>query len=84
MKNQLTDKTIQSRKDKGEVVGGGYIVFRRGKRTGRLGIKNGAIIFEHPSMEAALAEAHRLAILQPAEKFVIFKEVSDTTFHEGE
>ena len=83
MKNQLTEKIVKSRKEKGEVVGGGYIIFRRGKRTGRLGVKKYAIIFEHPSMDAALAEVERLTILNPGEKFVVFKEVSETIYHVG-
>lgn len=49
-----------------EQVGGGFFVFRRGTRTGRIKtghIKAGNIPFEHPSLKSALAEAERLAEL---------------------
>lgn len=41
-----------------EQIGGGYFVFKRGTRTGR--IENRGIPFEHPTLRAALAEAARL------------------------
>ena len=59
----------------GEVVGGGYIVFRRGKKTGRVGIKKNSICFEWPSYQTARAEANRLEQLNPGERFVVFRQV---------
>lgn len=43
----------------GEVIGGGFIVLRRGDDTGR--IRPSFMTFEHPSRESAEAEAVRLA-----------------------
>lgn len=42
----------------GEQIGGGYFVFKRGDRTGR--IENRGIPFEHGSLSAAVREAERL------------------------
>jgi len=72
----LTEKFVQSRKDKGEVVGGGLLIFRRGKKTGRIGIKRNAIAFEHGNLMSAQAEVDRLKELHPGEKFVIFMQIS--------
>jgi hypothetical protein len=52
-----------SKPRRNEKVGGGFFVFGRGRRTGR--IKTGAILagrmpFEHPSEESAITEAERL------------------------
>lgn len=43
----------------GEVVGGGFFVFRRGDGTGR--IRPCMWPYEHPSIESAQREAERLA-----------------------
>lgn len=59
---------------KNESIGGGYFVFRRGKKTGRVGITS-TIPFEHPSYEAAKAEADRLMSKNPGEKYVVFGAV---------
>lgn len=57
----------------GEEIGGGYFVFRRGKRTNR--IRPPAFYsFEHPSLESALAEANRLAADRPGETFAVFAQ----------
>lgn len=58
-----------------ECVGGGYFVFRRGKKTGRIGIRLKTMPFEHPSLESAQAEAARLASLNPGEVFKVFHQV---------
>lgn len=60
-----------------EKVGGGYFVFKRGRRTGR--IKTGHILagkmpFEHCSLESALDEAARLAI-ENGGTYRVFAEV---------
>jgi hypothetical protein len=66
----------------GEVVGGGFFVFRRGKRSKRLRFKQDAINgvavflpFEHPDMDAALREAARLAHRNPGENYFVFQQV---------
>lgn len=49
-----------------EQIGGGFFIFRRGSTTGRIKtgyIKHGKMPFEHPSLEAATAEAERLGAL---------------------
>lgn len=56
---------------KNEVIGGGWLVFRRGKRTGRIGIKT-TLPFEHGSRKAAEKEAQRLAEQHPGECFQVF------------
>lgn len=47
----------------GEVIGGGWFVFRRGDGTGR--IRPAHWPFEHASKEAAEAEARKLAEANP-------------------
>lgn len=54
----------------GEQIGGGYIVLRRGKRTGR--IRPSFWAFEHPTSDAAVAEMIRLAIKHPGEHFEVW------------
>jgi hypothetical protein len=56
---------------KGEQIGGGWFVFRRSKRTGRVCIAT-QFPFEHPTREAALTEARRLADLTPGETYQVF------------
>ena len=73
---QIDEKFIQSRKDKGEVVGGGFMIFRRGKKTGRIGIKRNSIAFEHGDLVSVQAEVNRLEEVHPGEKFVIFMQIS--------
>lgn len=60
-----------------EKVGGGYFVFKRGRRTGR--IKTGHILagkmpFEHATLESALDEAARLSV-ERGGKFEVFSRV---------
>lgn len=59
---------------KGEEIGGGWFVFRRGKKTGRIGVGT-TLPFEHPDYEAALTEADRLRKKYPDETFVVLGEV---------
>lgn len=70
--SNLNEHIVKSRAEKGEVVGGGYFVFRRGKRTGRIGVKNSTIPFEHGSRESAMAEVARLEKQYPGETFKVF------------
>lgn len=51
-------------------LGGGYIVRRRG-RSGRLSISAGHP-FEHPTLAAAIEEAHRLTTIQPGHSFEVY------------
>lgn len=57
----------------GEVVGGGYFIFRRGKNTGR--IRPSMWPYEHASLEDALAQARRLLEVQPDATFQIVSVV---------
>lgn len=59
---------------KGEDVGGGYFVHRRGSIAGR--IKPAPMPFEHPSLESALAERDRIQALYPHLVFCVFGEVA--------
>ena len=52
---------------KGERIGGGYFVFRRGDGTGR--IRPSPWPFEHPTICAAKREADKLAKMQPGFQF---------------
>lgn len=56
---------------KNEIIGGGFFVFRRGKKTGRIGRTK--FPYEHGSFASAMAEATRLAALCPGEKFEVFQ-----------
>jgi len=58
----------------GEVIGGGWIVLRRGDDTGR--IRPNFMTFEHPAREAAEAEAARLAALVPGYRFDVLGVVA--------
>ena len=64
------------RTSSGEKIGGGFFVYRRGKKTGRIGVRLSTVPFEHPNLESAQIEVRRLSELSPGEKFVIFQEVS--------
>lgn len=68
---KINAKWLEDRKAMGEVVGGGWFVFRRGKKTGRIGA-GGQLPFEHGSGEAAYKEAERLARKNPGETFQVF------------
>ena len=58
---------------KGEEIGGGFFVFRRGTKAHR--IKPSERPYEHPSMESAVAERDRLRELYPELKYSIFQEI---------
>lgn len=59
---------------KGEAIGGGFFVFRRGSSTNRIITRRW--MFEHPTYEAALAEATRLKLAFPEDTFVVLGEVT--------
>lgn len=54
----------------GEVVGGGFFVFRRGDGTGR--VRPSMWPFEHPDHQSAFTEAQRLAAAHPGYRFDVF------------
>lgn len=56
----------------GEVVRGGWFVFRRGGTTGRIKIDAAKLPFEHGTREAAMKEAARLANANPGVEFSVF------------
>lgn len=58
----------------GETIGGGYIVARRGDGTGR--VRASQFPFEHDTLEAAQAEAAKLAQQFPGEVFTVWGQVS--------
>jgi hypothetical protein len=70
----LTPKALARRAAMGEVVGGGFFVFRRGKSTGRIGVRMGTLPFEHGTLASAKAEAERLAALNPGECYVVLEQ----------
>ncbi len=55
---------------KGEMIGGGYIIMRRGKTSGR--VRGAWKPFEHDSEEAAIRQAKKLAKAYPGERFDVF------------
>ena len=57
----------------GETIGGGFIIFRRGKRTGRVSVGS-TLPFEHGTFEEAFEEATRLSALFPEETFCVFQQ----------
>jgi hypothetical protein len=72
-------KPFKSRK--GETVGGGFFVFRRGETSKRILFKakrNGEVIrpFEHGSLRAAIEEAQRLEADAFNGQFVILQQVA--------
>lgn len=73
-KKQMTN-WHKNRIARGEVVGGGYIVLRRGKAFGRISIDKGKLPFEHATEESAALEAARLARLHPGVEFNIWHVV---------
>jgi hypothetical protein len=67
--------TYLAKNRKNEKVGAGWFVFRRGRIGGR--IKPAPFPFEHPSKQAAVAEAVKLAEKYPGNEFVVLG-VTDT------
>lgn len=73
----------KSRKDKGEVVGGGFVILRRGKSSNRIKLNRSdndgkvKIIdpFEHGNLEGAIEQAKHLAKRYPQSRFSVFQQV---------
>lgn len=77
----------KKRADQGEVVGGGFIVFRRGKKWNRVRIQFKDWMkffapFEHATRADAKAEAIRLSLKNPGECFCVFQQVYSTKDNE--
>lgn len=58
----------------GEKIGGGFLIFRRGKKTGRVGARYNTLPFEHPDRISAEKEVARLMEKFPGEIFTIWQE----------
>ena len=58
---------------KGEKIGGGFFVIRRGRIAGR--IKPSERPFEHPNLSSAIDERNRLRKLYPDCKYSILMDV---------
>lgn len=67
--------TTETRTKPTKTPGGGFIVLRRRGSKGVLNSANAP--WEHPSAEAAFAEANRLADLHRGARFVIFQQLGD-------
>ncbi len=68
-------KDIRSPEERpNEKIGGGFLVFRRGKKTGRVGVRYDTMPFEHPDRAAAEKEVRRLMEQHPGERFTIWQE----------
>jgi len=74
-----TNKWHEHRLKKGEVVHGGYIVFRRGQTTGRVKVNPNKLPFEHATLDKASAEALRLSRDYPGIEFCVFHQVVSFT-----
>jgi len=72
----MTRRNPKERTGLGEKIGGGFFVFRRGKKTGRIAVKRNAMPFEHPSYESAKQEVARLERENLGEKFSIMCDIT--------
>ncbi|MCA8886686.1 MAG: hypothetical protein KDA35_08675 [Hyphomonadaceae bacterium] len=66
---------MKERTQKGERIGGGFFVFRRGKKSNR--VHPGAFPFEHCTMMAAINECQRLARANPGETYIVVGQCYD-------
>lgn len=55
----------------GEQIGGGFIVVKRGRGSGRVRMSQWP--FEHPSMELAQSEAKRMSAKWPGRTFIVIQ-----------
>lgn len=58
----------------GEVIGGGFFVFRRGEVGNR--IKPGPMPYEHGTFASAQKELLRLSEINPGQRFVILQDLA--------
>lgn len=75
MSKKQMQRWHENRVQRGEVVGGGYIVLRRGKAFGRISIDKGKLPYEHATEQSALLEAARLSALNPGVEFNVWHVV---------
>jgi hypothetical protein len=61
----------------GEQIGGGFFVFRRGRKIGRVQCPEWP--YEHPDLASAHAEAERLRAKYPGERFDVFAFVQEAS-----
>lgn len=80
MSEKSPERWHKARVANGEVVGGGYFVFRRGETTGRIKINPAKLPFEHGTLESAQREANRLSLLHPGVTFSIFQQSESVCF----
>lgn len=74
---KASSKNVSPRQRRNETIGGGFFVFRRGKKTGRISV-NSTLPFEHGCIEDACEEAKRLVKkFNGKEKFAIFKQMAE-------
>lgn len=63
-------RKLRSKARNGEQIGGGFVVFGRDLKTGR--IFPSPCPYEHPSKDAAMEEAKRLSMLCPGKLFQVW------------
>ena len=66
----------KKRADDGEVVGGGFVIFRRGRNSKRIHSSRFDTPFEYPSFDTAEREMKRLSIENPHVEFCVFYQVT--------
>lgn len=66
---------MKERTDKGEKIGGGFFVHRRGRRSNR--IHAAPLPFEHATLMKAINECERLAALNPGAHYVVVAQCYD-------
>lgn len=71
MPNHKYHRPYPAKPRPGEIVGGGYFIFRRGDGTGR--VRPSMWPYEHGSAETARAEAERLSRAFPGYRFDVFE-----------
>lgn len=79
---ETTPRRPSAKQRTNEQIGGGFFVFRRGKKTGRVGIRS-QLPFEHPDYASAVREAARLAALHNGETFEVFQTTGTTVGTQG-
>lgn len=84
MSSDSNTRWHERRLARGEVVKGGYFVFRRGETTGRVKINPAKLPFEHGTLEAAMGEAKRLAHANPLIEFSVLQQVATVMVHGAE